>query len=217
MVSQGSFSKRIFQMNGPRDSYSSFERRFLGPARGMLQTAYHPIVAGLAALHISPNTVSFSQVLVAIVVVLFMPSQPRVAFVLFVMAVGLDGLDGALARALKLATPFGALFDQYCDHIREVIVVSGLALYGALNPFLAGLYGLTYPAFNLTLYLCNLYRVPLPFAIKSYLVVYPALFAYLWFGININDWAVVLSILFMAVPVARGLWRLRGPMTERAG
>jgi hypothetical protein len=52
----------------------------------------------------------------------------------------------------------------------------------------------TYPGFNLTLSLCNLHRAPLPFAIKSYLVVYPALFAYLWFGVNNLDAAVVLSV-----------------------
>jgi hypothetical protein len=110
-------------------------------------------------------------------------------------------------------TRFGALFDQYCDHAREVIVVAGLALHGALNPFLAGLYGLTYPGFNLTLYLCNSYGVSLPFAIKSYLVVYPALFAYLWFGANVLDAAVALSVALMALAVVLGLRRLSRAMS----
>jgi phosphatidylglycerophosphate synthase len=199
-------------MSNSSDSYSSLERRFLAPARRLLFAIYAPLVRVLAALRVPPNAVSFSQVIVGAVVVALMPAQPRLAFVLFVAAIALDGVDGALARATNRATKFGALFDQYCDHIREVTIVAGLALHGALNPFLAGIYGVTYPAFNLTLYLCNTYRTPLPFAIKSYLVVYPALLAYLWFGANFLDAAVALSIVLMWLAVALGLWRLARTM-----
>jgi phosphatidylglycerophosphate synthase len=196
------------------DSYSSLERKFLVPARGLVRAVFSPLVRVLAALHISPNTISFSQVLLGAVVVALMPTQPRVAFGLFVIAIALDGVDGALARATNRVTKFGALFDQYCDHIREVTVIAGLAFYGALNPFLAGMYGVTYPAFNFTLYLCNHYRAPLPFAIKSYLVVYPALLAYLWFDANFLDMAVALSIALMALAIAIGLWRLSRVMDQ---
>jgi phosphatidylglycerophosphate synthase len=199
-------------MSNSSDSYSSLERRFLAPARRLLLAVYAPLVRVLAALRVPPNAVSFSQVIVGVVVVALMPAQPRLAFVLFVAAIALDGVDGALARTTNRATKFGALFDQYCDHIREVTIVAGLALHGALNPFLAGIYGVTYPAFNLTLYLCNTYRTPLPFAIKSYLVVYPALFAYLWFGANFLDAAIALSIALMWLAVALGLWRLARAM-----
>ena len=93
-------------------------------------------------------------------------------------------------------------------------MIAGLAFYGALNPFLAVIYGITYPAFNLTLYLCNHYRTPLPFAIKSYLVVYPALFAYLWFGANVLDTAVALAIGLMGSTIAFGLWKLHRAMEQ---
>jgi phosphatidylglycerophosphate synthase len=195
------------------DSYSELERKLLLPARRFMMFLYSPLVQLLARLPISPNMVSFSQVILSVVVVALMPSQPRLAFLLFISAIALDGVDGALARATKRATRFGALFDQYCDHIREVVVVSGLALHGALNPFLAGLYGLTYPAFNLTLALCNLYRVPLPFAVKSYLLVYPALFAYLWFGLNVIDVAVALALALMGLAIGLGLRRLQRAMS----
>jgi phosphatidylglycerophosphate synthase len=194
------------------DSYSTLERRFLGPARQLARAAFTPIVRLLAAFHLSPNIVSFTQVPLALVVVYLMPVQPRLAFVLFVLAIVLDGIDGALARATNQASPFGALFDQYCDHIREIIVVSGLALYGVLNPFLAGIYGLTYPAFNLTIYLCNRYRAPVPAAIKSYLIVYPALFLYLWFALDLISPAVAVSALLMWLVIAFGLLRLRRAM-----
>jgi phosphatidylglycerophosphate synthase len=190
------------------DSYSSLERRFLAPARRVVRAIFAPIVRVLAALRVPPNAVSFSQVILGAVVVALMPRQPRVAFGLFVAAIALDGVDGALARATNRVTKFGALFDQYCDHIREVTIVAGLAFYGTLNPFLAVIYGVTYPAFNLTLYLCNHYRAPLPFAIKSYLVVYPALLAYLWFGVNFLDIAIAFSIVLMTFVIVIGLCRL---------
>ncbi len=201
-------------MSNSHDSYSSLERKLLAPARGLLRAVYSPLVRVLAALRVSPNAVSFSQVILAAVVVALMPTHPRVAFVLFVAAIALDGVDGALARATNRVTQFGALFDQYCDHAREVIVVAGLAWYGALNPFLAALYALTYPGFNLTLYLCNSYRVPMPFAIKSYFIVYPALFAYLWFRFNALDAAVALSIILMGMVIVLGLARLSGAMDQ---
>jgi phosphatidylglycerophosphate synthase len=194
------------------DSYSSFERLYLAPARRVLLALYSPLVRVLAALRVSPNAVSFSQVIVGVIVVALMPSQPRVAFLLFLAALALDGIDGALARATNRVTKFGALFDQYCDHIREVTVVAGLGLHGALNPLLAGLYGLAYPGFNLTLYICNSYRAPLPFAIKSYAVVYPALLAYLWFGANVLDAAVALSIALMGIVIVMGLFNLHRVM-----
>jgi hypothetical protein len=190
------------------DSYSSLERQFLTPARRVLRALFAPMVRVLIALRVSPNIVSFAQVILGVIIVVLMPHHPRVAFALFVLALVLDGVDGALARATNRATNFGALFDQYCDHIREVTVIAGLGWHGALNPFLTGIYGVTYPAFNLTLYLCNHYRAPLPFAIKSYLVVYPALWAYLWFGVNFLDGAVALSITLMALAIALGLRRL---------
>ena len=195
-------------MSNPPDSYSSLERKLLSPARRLLRALYTPFILVLAALHIPPNAVSFSQVILGGIVVALMPEHPHGAFILFIVTLTLDGVDGALARATNRATRFGALFDQYCDHVREVTVVAGLAMHGALNPFLAGLYGVTYPGFNLTLALCNSNRAPLPFAIKSYLIVYPALFAYLWFGTNVLDWCVALSIALMGLAVAIGLWRL---------
>ncbi len=194
------------------DSYSALERRLLEPAHRVLQKIYAPAVWLFARAGFTPNAVSLSQVALGVVIVALIPSQPRIAFALFVVALALDGVDGALARATGRTTNFGALLDQYADHIREVLVVAGLAAHGALSPAVAVLYGLAYPAFNLTLYVCNAYRAPLPIAIKSYVTFYPALFAYLWFGINVLDVAGTLTIGLMGAVIAQGLWRLRAAM-----
>ncbi|MGA9349481.1 MAG: hypothetical protein WBW48_11870 [Anaerolineae bacterium] len=81
-----------------------------------------------------------------------------------------------------------------------------------MSPFPAVLYAITYPALNLTLFLCNYHQVPLPLALKSYLVVYPALFAYLWFSVNWLDEAVSLSIGLMGLVIVQGLFHLRRGM-----
>ncbi|MDH7485370.1 MAG: CDP-alcohol phosphatidyltransferase family protein [Anaerolineae bacterium] len=195
-----------------RDSYSSFERRFLDHGRGLLLTLLKPATLLLAALHVSPDVISVAQIGVGVIIVFTVTPYPRLAFLLFLLTLLLDALDGTLARHTGRASPFGALLDQFCDHVREVLVIAALARAGALSPFPAVLYAIAYPALNLTLFLCNVYRVPLPVALKSYLVVYPALFAYLWFGVNWLDGAVSLSVGLMALVVVQGLFYLQRGM-----
>ena len=49
---------------------------------------------------------------------------------------------------------------------------------------------------------------PVPWALKSYLVVYPALFLFLWFGLDVLTPAVVLSEGLMLVAIGLGLRNL---------
>jgi phosphatidylglycerophosphate synthase len=190
------------------DSYSAFEHRFLGRFRAGLLLATRPVVALLARLGIHPNLVSASQVPGGFVVLALVPDHPRLAFLLFISLLLVDGLDGALARATGKASPFGALVDQYSDHIREVTVVAGMAIWGSPAVLPAVLYGLIYTGLNFTVYLANAHGAPVPWAVKSYLVVYPALFLYLWFGVDLLTPAVVLSEALMLVVIAIGLRNL---------
>jgi len=194
------------------DSYSAFERRFIGPFRHRLLQATQPLVALLARLGVHPNVLSASQVVGGFVILALVPEHPRWAFLLFLATLLVDGLDGALARATGKASPFGGLVDQYCDHIREITVVGGLALWGALAILPAVLYGLIYTGLNLTVYLANAHGAPVPWAVKSYLVVYPALFLYLWFDLNLLTGAVVLSEALMLVAIGIGLRNLSRAM-----
>jgi len=191
------------------DCYSSFERRFLKPGRQLILTALKPIVISLAAMGISPNMVSLSQLIVGGVITLIVDDHPRAAFSLFIFAILLDGLDGSLARYTGRCSRFGAILDGLCDHVREILMVAALARTGTLDPFRATLYALAYPTFNLTLFLCNYHQTPLPLALKSYLVVYPALFLHLWWGINWLDEAMALSTALMGIVIAQGLMHLR--------
>jgi phosphatidylglycerophosphate synthase len=153
------------------DSYSSFERRFLDRGRRLVYTLLKPAVFLLTALHVPPDVLSVAQIGVGVIIVFTVNSYPRPTFLLFLLALLLDALDGALARHTGRASSFGALLDQCSDHVREILVIAALAHAGALSALPAVLYAITYPALNLTLFLCNYHRVPLPLALKSYLAL----------------------------------------------
>lgn len=198
------------------DSYSAAERRLIGPLRRLGFLALSPLIKLLAALGISPNAVSATQVVLGVAVVLTVRDQPRLAFLLFVLALLLDVADGALARYTGKTSRFGMVVDQYSDHAREVLVIAALAYAGGLSPLLAALYGFIYTATNLTILLCNYFRAPLPIAFKTYLVTYPAIFFYLWFGWNWLDLGVAISLLLMSVAILQGLAHLRSALTPTA-
>jgi len=192
----------------PADSFTGAERRVLAPVRRFLAALYGPPVSLLAALGVHPNAVSLSQIPLGVAVAWLIPFAPLWALALFVATLALDGMDGALARRTRRASAHGALIDQYADHAREVIVIAGLAAHGALHPATAVLYGVAYPGLNVTLYLLNARGVPEPVAFKTYLTFYPALVAYLGFGVNVLDAAGAVAVAAMAVAIAMGLRRL---------
>ncbi len=194
------------------DSYSAFERKIIGPFRMYLAKVTEPLVRALNALGVPPNAVSFSQIPIGLVFVILIQDHPRWAFTVFLLTLFLDGIDGALARASGKASSFGALFDQLCDHTRETLVIAGLAAVGALSPFSGVLYAFTYVAFNFSIYIANYFERPVPLAIKSYLIVYPAMFLYLWFGTNWLEPAVDLSIALMWAVMIQAFIGLRQVM-----
>jgi phosphatidylglycerophosphate synthase len=197
---------------GRGDSYSAVERRFIGPFRQYVLLATRPIVSFLARLGVHPHVLSASQVVGGFTFLALVPGYPRLAFLLFLVLLLIDGIDGALARETGKASPFGALVDQYCDHIREITVVGGMALWGSLAVLPAVFYGLIYTGLNLTVFLANAHGAPVPWAVKSYLIVYPALFVFLWFGLNLLDAAVIASEALMLVAIGIGVRNLARAM-----
>lgn len=198
----------------PADSFSTLERRLLPPGRNVLTALLFPVVWALGALHVSPHAVSFAQIPVAFLLFPFVASHPKIAFAIFVASVLLDAVDGALARRKGASSAFGAFFDQVCDHARETVVIAAFMWNGALTPLLALFYPFVYGLLNLVLYLCNRNNAPLPFVVKSYAVVYPAIFLFLWFDWNVFDAAVAASMFCMGVAIIAGMRRLHGAWKE---
>lgn len=199
------------------DSYSSIERRFLAPGRRLLLRIHSPLVRLLARLHVSPNAVSLAGPLLGVVFVFMVRRDPRLSFIICLLSVAVDGVDGALARYTGRASDFGALFDQVCDHARETLIVAGLAWSGALLPLWGSLYPFVYTAINVTLFLGNYYGAPAPLAIKSWIVLYPAILVYLLWGRNYLNLAAPLSIALMLITIVHGLWLLSHAMDSKTG
>jgi len=199
------------------DSYSSIERRFLAPVRGLVLRLYSPVVRLLARLGVSPHAVSAAGPLLGVWFVFLLPRNPRLSFVVWLLSLMVDGVDGALARYTGRASDFGALVDQVCDHTREILIVAGLAWSGALSPLWGSLYPFVYTALNVTLFLGNSYGAPAPLAIKSWMVLYPAILLYLLRGRNYLNWAAPLSIALMSLTIVHGLWLLSRAMDRKGG
>ncbi len=197
------------------DSYSSLEKRFLGPGRDFLLGLYSPLVRVLARLRVPPNAVSLMAPVLGAIFVYTVRHNLRLSFFIWLPSMLVDGVDGALARYTGKASDFGALIDQVSDHTRETLIMVGLAAAGAVSPLLGSLYPFVYTALNVTLFLDNHYGVPAPIAIKSWMTLYPAIMLYLLWGRNYLNWATGLSIVFMAITIVYGLFLLSLGMAGR--
>jgi len=198
------------------DSYSSLERRFLSPVRAFLSRLYSPLVRGLARLGVPPNAVSLVAPVLGALFIYTVRHDLTLSFFVWLPSMLVDGVDGALARYTGRASDFGALVDQVSDHTRETLIVVGLTSAGALSPLWGSLYPFVYTALNVVLFLGNHYRVPAPLAIKSWMVLYPAIAVYLLAGRNYLNCAAPLSIGFMAATIVHCLLLLSKGMRESA-
>jgi phosphatidylglycerophosphate synthase len=168
----------------------------------------------LASLGVSPNLVSLLGPALGLIFVWSVRHNLRLSFVVWILSLMVDGLDGALARYSGRVSASGAVVDQFADHTRETLIVVGLAASGALSPLWGSLYPFVYCALNVSLFLGNYYGVPAPLAIKSWIVLYPAIVLYLLFGRNLLDVAAAASIALMTLAIIPGLGRLSRGMEQ---
>jgi phosphatidylglycerophosphate synthase len=194
------------------DSYSSIERRVLAPGRRLLLRLYLPLIRPLASAGVSPHAVSALGPILGLVFVYTVRHNARLSALIWVLSVWVDGVDGTLARYSGRASDFGALVDQIADHTRETLIVVGLVAAGALSPFWGALYPFVYTALNVTLFLANHYRAAVPVAVKSWMVLYPAILAYLLLDRNWLSEATSASVALMGVTILYGLILLRPRM-----
>nr|MBC7245108.1 CDP-alcohol phosphatidyltransferase family protein [Chloroflexota bacterium] len=187
------------------DSYSVVERRFVAPVREFLLWLYGPVVRLLAAMDVSPHVISLAGPVLGLCFIHTVRHHPRLSFFIWLSSMMTDSVDGALARYTGRASDFGALLDQFADHTRETLIVVGLTASGALSPLWGSLYPFVYTALNVVLFLGNYYGAPAPVAIKSWMVLYPAILLYLLWGHNYLDVATALSIAFMTATILHGI------------
>ncbi|MBM3804811.1 MAG: CDP-alcohol phosphatidyltransferase family protein [Acidimicrobiia bacterium] len=90
------------------------------------------IVAGAAALSISPNLLTLVGFLVTIVSATYLARGKFFQAGLVIILAGIfDMLDGRVARKTNSVTPFGAFFDSVLDRYSDIAMFLGLIIYYA--------------------------------------------------------------------------------------
>ncbi len=80
-------------------------------------------------LGITPNQVSIISFLLSILSFpLYLFNQNILAGILVQISSIIDGVDGELARALNMASKFGAFFDAILDRIADITIIFGMTL-----------------------------------------------------------------------------------------
>lgn len=85
----------------------------------------------LSKLHITANQWTLSSLLIVAITFYFIVNRDfLVATVLLAITASIDMLDGAVARATKTASKFGAYLDTVIDRIIEFMVIFGFLMVG---------------------------------------------------------------------------------------
>jgi CDP-diacylglycerol--glycerol-3-phosphate 3-phosphatidyltransferase len=89
-----------------------------------------PVVAILSKSGITPNTLTFANLALNIVAASVIATGHLLLGGALILAAGVfDLLDGALARATKRATKFGAVLDSTVDRVSEAATLCGLLVW----------------------------------------------------------------------------------------
>ena len=72
------------------------------------------------------NYITLSRVLFVPFIVMFMPINPYVAFILYIIAALTDMVDGFVARHFDQVSDFGKIFDQIMDKVLIISMLGGI-------------------------------------------------------------------------------------------
>jgi phosphatidylglycerophosphate synthase len=123
----------------------------LGKFRAKYEAAMQPIGSRLGRLGVRPNTITTLSLLVSfLAAAAYAAKLPILGAVCLLAASFVDMLDGAVARATKSTSRFGAVFDHVLDRYAEFAVLFGIGLGGLVDwPWVVfGLFGMVMASFT---------------------------------------------------------------------
>jgi phosphatidylglycerophosphate synthase len=89
-----------------------------------------PIARALAPTPLTPNMVSLAACLVAMGALCLLAIGRNIEAAVLIQASSIvDGVDGDLARAKKMSSAFGGLFDAVLDRYADAAIAGGMAWY----------------------------------------------------------------------------------------
>ena len=108
----------------------------LGNLRQEYEKAMMPLGKAVGNLGISPNALSILSALVGVAsAMLYFRGVPLLGASVLLLSAFVDMLDGAVARATKTASRFGAVLDHVLDRYVEYFIVIGIVAGGFANWF----------------------------------------------------------------------------------
>jgi phosphatidylglycerophosphate synthase len=123
----------------------------LGKFRAKYEAAMQPIGIRLGKFGLRPNTITTLSLLVSfIAAAAYAVKLPILGAVGLLAASFVDMLDGAVARATKSTSRFGAVYDHVLDRYAEFAVLFGIGLGGLVDwPWVVfGLFGMVMASFT---------------------------------------------------------------------
>jgi phosphatidylglycerophosphate synthase len=192
-----------------RSIYSGSEERFLYTWQRVRQTLFLPLAAALDKLHITPDMLSWSSVLLGAGFFFVARLRFDIAFWLLVGSVFLDALDGVLARYRRASSARGSFTDTFCDQAVVALTVGGLAWQGVINAVLGIVFVYIYTSLVTFLLIHQLLDVSSQGIIRpSRMLLYAFVGIYFFFGKNwLNDllWVYLLTLPMLVL----SYWRIR--------
>jgi CDP-diacylglycerol--glycerol-3-phosphate 3-phosphatidyltransferase len=102
-------------------------------AQQHLHSILAPVISLLMRLRLSPNQISLAGFALALIATGMIADYPTTAGIIFLLGSSFDILDGAVARAEKKITPFGAFLDSTLDRVSEGVMLMAIAYHLALE------------------------------------------------------------------------------------
>ena len=103
----------------------------LGKIRAKYQTAMQPVGKSLGRLGLTPNALTTISLIVALGAgTAYAVGSPILGALALLMSGVVDMLDGAVARATRSASRFGAVYDHVLDRYAEFFALAGIGLGG---------------------------------------------------------------------------------------
>ena len=193
----------------PRSLYSASEERFLYAWQRVRQKLMYPLAVGLDRLHIRPDMLSWSSVILGAGFFFLARLRFDLAFWLLVGSVFLDALDGVLARYRRAASTKGSFTDMFCDEAVVALTVGGLVWKGTLNAVLGIVFVYTYTLLVTLLLIQQILTVTSQGIIRpSRMLLYAFVAIYYFFGKNWLDWLLWAYLLSLPM-LGLSYWRIR--------
>lgn len=189
--------------------YSESEGQFLYPWQRLRQAILLPLAAMLDALHITPDMLSWTSVVLGVGFFFLARLRFDIAFWLLVGSVFLDALDGVLARYHRAPSSKGSFTDAFCDEAVVALTVGGLVWQGAMNAVLGVIFVYIYTSLVTFLLIHQVLAVSSQGIIRpSRMLLYAFVGIYFFFDRNWLDY--LLCVYLLTIPMLLlTYWRIR--------